>query len=39
MVERVMEDMPLRQLVMASGGRLSYRRLDTILRLLNAGQR
>lgn len=39
MVERVIEDMPLRQLVMASGGRLSYRRLDTVLRLLNAGQR
>ncbi|MCK8114817.1 glycoside hydrolase family 3 C-terminal domain-containing protein [Anaerosoma tenue] len=39
MVERVIEDMPLRQLVMASGGRLSYRRLDTILRVLNAGRR
>jgi beta-glucosidase len=39
MVERMIEDMPLRQLVMASGGRLSYRRLDTILRVLNAGRR
>jgi len=39
MVERMIEEMPLRQLVMASGGRLSYRTLDTIIRALNAGRR
>jgi beta-glucosidase len=39
MVERVIEEMPLRGLVMAAGGKLSFRALDTIVWLLNAGRR
>ncbi|MDP2299977.1 MAG: glycosyl hydrolase, partial [Actinomycetota bacterium] len=39
MVERVIEEMPLRGLVMASGGKLSLRALDMIVLLLNAGRR